>query len=101
MPDEASSDPALKGKEEVRLSHRQVGVGPEAEVHVRTNLILKLDHDDVLHRKQLVSYVARSGGESNAARLAPDRFIDLVLIANCKPAGGLSGDENCIAHSPA
>jgi hypothetical protein len=49
-------------------------------------------------RKQPVPDIARSGRKPNAARLAPDRFVDLVLVANCQGAGRFSGDKNCIAH---
>ena len=51
-----------------------------------------------LIRKQLIPDVARCGGKSDAARLAPDCFVDFLLIANLQLAGRFSGKKKRITH---
>ena len=43
--------------------------------------------------EKLIPDVARCGSESDAARLAPDCFVDFLLIANLQLAGRFSGKE--------
>src|SRR3954447_2003083 len=49
-------------------------------------------------RKQFVPNVARSWCQPDSARLAPDRSIDLVLVADLQRAGRVLGQENRVTH---
>ena len=48
--------------------------------------------------EKLVSYVAGSRRKPNAARLAPNRFVDLVFIPDLQATRGFTGNKDCIAH---
>jgi hypothetical protein len=48
--------------------------------------------------KQLITDVARGGCQTNAARLAPRRFVDLFLVSDGETARCIFRDEYGIAH---
>jgi acyl-CoA synthetase (AMP-forming)/AMP-acid ligase II len=48
--------------------------------------------------EQFIADVARGGSQTNAAGLAPRRFVDLFLISDGEPARRIFRDENGVAH---
>lgn len=48
--------------------------------------------------KESIADVARCWGQSDPSRLAPDRLVDLLLVADLQPAGDLLGQEDRIVH---
>lgn len=52
----------------------------------------------LLFREQLVPDITGRGRQSNAARLPPDSFVDLVLVANGQGTGCFSGDKDRVTH---
>ena len=50
-------------------------------------------------RKQLVANIARCGRQSDASRLAPDSFVDLLLVTDLQRTRGLC-KKNRITHFP-